>query len=68
MKDVHICSFAAADWLTGKKRTYQAVKDAVLAAGMFSVFEATATQKDAALFTKLCAGYPWTGVRRKAAP
>ena len=73
----HICSFESADHLKGKKRTYEAVKAAVLKAGRFSTFEATNSAKDARLFTRLCTdpeietfdlGYPWTGVRLKAKP
>lgn len=71
---VHIDRFDSTEHLTGKKRTYQAVKEAALAAGRFSVFEATSTQKNAVLFTDLVRdpeieafdlGYPWTGIRRK---
>ena len=60
--------------LRGKARTYEAVKAAVLEAGRFSVFEATATQWDARLFESLVRdpevetfdlGYPWQGVRRR---
>lgn len=73
---IHVCHFASADHLVGKRRTYEAVRDAVLERGRFSVFEVN-TAKDAKLFTRLCAdpeietfemGFPWTGVRRKAAP
>lgn len=69
----HICSFESADHLKGKKRTYEAVKAAVLEAGRFSTFEVN-TAKDAAIFTRLCKdpdvetfdmGFPWTGVRRR---
>ena len=73
---VYIDSFESAGHLRGKTRTYEAVKDAVLQAGRFSVFEATETQASARLFTRLCndpeleldrsCGYPWTLVRRKA--
>lgn len=70
----HICQFETTEHLKGKKRTYATVKAAVLEAGRFSTFEATSTQKNARLFTKLCQdpevetfdlGFPWTGVRRK---
>jgi hypothetical protein len=73
----HVCRFDSAEHLTGKKRTYKSVKTAVLEAGRFSVFEATANMKSARLFTRLCAdtevetfdmGFPWTGVRRREAP
>lgn len=69
-----VCSFASADHLVGKKRTYSTVKEAVLVAGKFSVFEATSSTKNATLFTKLCKDpeletfelpFPWTGIRRK---
>lgn len=74
---IHICRFDSAEHLTGKKRTYETVKAAVLEAGKFSTFEASANQKNASLFTRLCRdpeietfdmGYPWTGVRLKAKP
>lgn len=74
---LHVCRFDTAEHLTGKRRTYAAVKEAVLAAGRFSAFEASANAKSAAIFTRLCRdpdvetfdlGFPWTGVRRKAAP
>lgn len=67
-----ICRFDTTSQLTGKKHTYATVKAAALEAGRFSVFEATATPRDAKLFTRLCAdpevetfqlGFPWTGVR-----
>lgn len=67
-----VCSFSSTDELTGKKRTYRAVKLAVVKAGRFSTFEATQSDKDARLFTKLCKdpdietfelGFPWMGVR-----
>lgn len=73
---IHICRFDSAEHLAGKKRTYEAVKEAVLEAGRFSVFEATASMKNAKLFTRLTKDpeietfempFPWTGVRRKAA-
>ena len=69
---IFIDCFDSADHLTGRKRTYAAVKAAVLKAGRFSTFEATSNMKNARLFTKLCRdpeietfdmGYPWTGVR-----
>lgn len=72
---IYIDRFDSAEHITGKKRTYETVKQAVLEAGRFSVFEASSTMKNAKLFTKLCAdpeietfdmGYPWTGVRLKA--
>ncbi len=66
--------FDSAEHLVGRKRTYETVKAAVLEAGCFSCFEATASVKSARLFTRLCRdpeletwpmGYPWTGVRRR---
>ena len=74
---VIIDRFDSAAHIIGRKRTYEAVKAAVLAAGRFSVFEATANMKSAKLFTRLCAdpdietfhlGFPWTGVRLRAHP
>ena len=74
---IYIDCFESAGHLRGRKRTYEAVKSAVLEAGRFSVFEATETQASARLFTRLCndpelefdqsCGFPWTLVRRKAA-
>lgn len=79
---VHICSFQAGpdvEQRVGKRWrriTYDALKAAVVKAGRFSVFEATATQYAAGLYTALCAdptietwdmGFPWTGVRAKRA-
>lgn len=73
-KGLHICRFDSADNLVGKKRTYESVKEAVLAAGRFSVFEATSSTRNAALFDSLCRDpeletfslrYPWTGIRRR---
>jgi len=60
--------------LRGKALTYEAVKACVLAAGRFSVFEATASSQRARLFTRLQQdpelvsvklGFPWIGVRRR---
>lgn len=75
MRAIHLCSFGSTDDLRGKRLTYENVKALVLKAGRFSVFEATATDRHAALFTQLCAdpdievdksmAYPWTGVRQK---
>lgn len=57
--------------LRSKKRTYENIKAAVLAAGKFSCFDVE-TEKDGRIFTALChdpeietfkMGYPWTGVR-----
>lgn len=78
MRAVHIRSFESTGHLTGKKRTYEAVKEAALAAGRFSCFEASDGRKNQDFFTRLCRdpeievlgdkegySYPWTGVRRK---
>lgn len=68
---VHISIHSSTSHLTGKKRTYEAIKAAVIEAGRFSVFEACDISK---LFSKLEAdreiatfklGFPWTGVRRR---
>lgn len=71
---VHICSLQEAPDVT-RRTTYEELKAAVLKAGRFSVFEATANDRAARLFTRLCKdptvetvklGFPWTGVRAKA--
>jgi predicted kinase len=71
----HICSFQSADNVTRKTR-YEDLKAQVLKAGRFSVFEATANDRAALLFSQLCRdpeletetlGFPWTAVRRKEA-
>ncbi len=69
-----ICSFQAGPDIS-RKTTYKKLKALVLRAGKFSVFEATANERAAALYTRLCRdpeieidhqlAYPWTGVRRK---
>ena len=68
---VHICTFQAVDTPTRKTR-YEDFRAAVLAAGRFSVFEATANQTSASMFDRLCrdpavvtntVGFPWTEVR-----
>jgi len=72
---IHVCSFEAVDYrYQGKGASYEAFKAAVLKAGRFSVFEATATQLRAKLFTRLSkdptvfldnsCGYPWTRVTK----
>lgn len=75
MSTIIVDCFDSVDHLTGKRRTYKAVKAAVLEAGKFSVFEAMADMKSARMFTRLCQDsevetfhlpFPWTGVRRKA--
>ena len=74
-KQVFICRFDAVSHLRGKQRTYKNIKEAVLAAGRFSVFDVE-TKKDGYIFTDLChdpeleidlsCGYPWVGVTKKA--
>lgn len=59
-------------------RIYDVLKATVIKAGKFSIFEATASQRAAYLFERLCKdpdleivnqGYPWTGVKlREATP
>ena len=71
---VHIDRFDSTTHIAGKKRTYETVKEAALAAGRFSVFEATDGKKNQQWFTELLRdpdvehvemGYPWVGVRRR---
>lgn len=67
----HIDRFDSAEHLRGRKRTYESVRAAVVAAGRFSVFEATHTDTNARWFTQLERdplvdvqreyGYPWIG-------
>ncbi len=76
LKGVHICRFDSAEHLKGRARTYEAIKAAVVAAGRFSIFEATANKRNAELFTRLnhdpelvtdnTREYPWIYVTRKA--
>lgn len=77
MNDIHICSFSALDIPRGKRNDYEAVKAALLAAGRFSIFEATDTAKMARLFDRLSKDpelefvtlqFPWTAVKRRDAP
>jgi hypothetical protein len=72
-KSVHVCSFDVTSDL--KKLTYGTVKERVLAAGRFSVFDATRSQKMARIFQALesdpeivCTriGFPWIKVERKS--
>ena len=72
-QNVHICSFQGVDTPT-RKTLYEDFRAAVLRAGRFSVFEATANDTAAAMFTRLCrdpgvvtepVGFPWTKVRAK---
>jgi hypothetical protein len=75
---VHICSFTVLDDVPKSRRTYPVVKDLVLKAGRFSVFEATESPAMARIFDRLVRdpeietlhdeagfGFPWTGVRRR---
>ena len=76
MRKAHICSFQSAPTVTRKTR-YEDLKEAVLRARRFSVFEATENQFAAGMYTRLCrdpeietdisCGYPWTLVRRRSA-
>lgn len=68
-----ICRLDIISDLRGKKRTYENIKAAVLAAGKFSCFDVE-TGRDGVLFTRLChdpeievvkMAYPWTGIRRR---
>lgn len=71
---VHVCRFDAVELPRGRRLTYATLKAAVLAAGRFSVFEATQNARVARLFDELArdpsiemetVGYPWTRVRRR---
>lgn len=73
MKAVFLDRFDTVSDLRGKNRTYKNIKEAVLKAGKFSIFDIE-TDKDGRMFTRLYKdpeikifkmGYPWTGVRRK---
>lgn len=76
MKRIYIDSFQAAPTVT-RNTTYADLKRDVLAAGRFSVFEATENNFAASLYTRLCedpeietdksCGFPWTSVRLKEA-
>lgn len=71
---IHICSFQDGPDVT-RKTQYPAFRAAVLKAGRFSAFEATANEHAAELYTRLCSdpeietdkscGFPWTKVRLK---
>lgn len=72
MSVIFLDRFDTVSDLRGKKRTYENIKAAVLAAGRFSCFDIE-TDKDGRIFAELCCdpeietfdmGYPWTGVRR----
>ena len=61
------------DKATSRKATYQEFREGVIAAGRFSVFEATANRRIAGLFDALShdpevvtgeeLGYPWVSVK-----
>lgn len=62
----------------GRNTDYFEFRDAVIAVGEFSAFEATVSDKAASYYTRLChdpeveilhdpPAYPWTGVRRAGA-
>jgi hypothetical protein len=68
-------SFCAVEEPPLKHLTYETLKAAVLRAGRFSVFEASARPRSAVLYSRLHhdptitltdLGYPWTGVRALA--
>lgn len=73
---VRVCYFSGEhfDALTTKqRRDYQVVKEAVLADGRFSAFDASSSAPTARIFDRLASdpsietfaiGYPWVGVRR----
>lgn len=72
MTVIYLDRFDTVSDLRGKRRTYENIKAAVLAAGRFSCFDVE-TRKDGIMFDKLCKdpeietfkmSYPWTGVRR----
>jgi hypothetical protein len=73
MRALHICRFDSAGDLKGRSLTYDNVKRLVLAAGRFSIFEATETTKRAEIYTRLnhdpelvtdnTCPYPWIKVR-----
>ena len=74
MNRVHVCSFQSGPTVT-RRTSYADLKRAVLDAGRFSAFEATANDRAAGMFNTLChdpevetfdLGYPWKGVRRRA--
>lgn len=71
-----VCSFQSAPDVT-RRTTYAELRAAVLAAGRFSVFEATASARAARLYDQLIAdptvkkfrrGFPWIGVRERNLP
>lgn len=73
---VSVCSFEAVEIGPAERRDYEAFRSAVLLAGRFSVFEASATQRIARFYARLCrdpeietkpVGFPWTTVKLKEA-
>jgi hypothetical protein len=80
---VRICSFQAGPEVVqrvGRRArylsSYEELRAAVLKAGRFSAFEATASARAAALYTQLCQdptvetkplGFPWTSAREREA-
>jgi hypothetical protein len=67
-----VCTFEAVEIGPAERRDYEAFRHAVLRAGRFSVFEATATDRIARFYARLCRdpeietiveGFPWTRVR-----
>jgi len=70
----HLDIFESTGHLRGKARTYEAVKEAVLQDGEFSIFEATFPPRNAHLFEQLIKDpeietfdkpFPWIGIRRR---
>ena len=68
-----ICSFTS-DVPVSRKTDYRTFRERVLRAGRFSVFQATASQYAARLYTRLeqdptvevtRAGFPWCTVKRR---
>lgn len=69
----HVCSLDANPPVK-RKTTYEELRERVLATGRYSVFEATANLRAAALYTRLARDpelvvtaeeMPWASVRRK---
>ena len=73
---MYVCSCQVCDLPHGRMLTYAAFTRAVCRAGRFSVFEATATERVAGLFTRMgkdrrfvfdttTIGFPWTRVAKR---
>jgi hypothetical protein len=71
---IHVDRFDVASDLTGKKRTYAAVKERVVAEGRYSIFEATENDRNIGIFSQIDRDpelqrfqmdYPWIGIRRR---